>query len=483
MTHSPHLQNILFDPVERWCSLGLKCCAAEENAVAIARKMQAEGVSSLIVEKAGQAVGIVTDRDLRNKIVAQGKSPETVTAEAIMGSPLIQLPRHAPLHAALLEMARRGIHRIVVSDETGKAIGILSQSDILKTQRHSPHLMALEIERAGSLEALKAQQQMLEELVAILARTQTPIEELVAVIAFLNDALARRVVELTAKEGGLALERFAFVVLGSQGRGEQTLATDQDNALILADDLTAEEVDAAHRLGERISEGLLAIGFPPCPGNIMTRNPSWRRRRADWAEQIQAWVERPTPEHVLNAAMFADVRTLAGNDTMTEALRRFFYERAHDEALFFARMAQNSVRFAVPLGWFGRIKTKPEGEIQAGVDLKKAGIFAITDGIRTMALRHQALEGNTFARIRTLTEKGVLPEKESRELPSALAFLLALRLRNQLDAIDAGKKPSNVVDLKALTRLERAELQAALRTVERFQAFLRVHFQLDLLRN
>jgi CBS domain-containing protein len=215
----------------------------------------------------------------------------------------------------------------------------------------------------------------------------------------------------------------------------------------------------------------------------MTRNPFWRRSAQAWQEQIAAWVERPTPEHVLNAAMFADIRTLAGNDTLTQQLVQRFYTEAARDNLFFARMAQNTVRFAVPLGWLGRIKTKPSGAIKAGVDLKKAGIFAITDGIRTLALRHQALTGNTFARIEKLKEKGVLPEHEGKELRSALAFLLDLRLRAQLDAIDAGMPPSNVIDLKALTRLERAELIAALRTVERFQAFIRMHFKLDLLRN
>ncbi|MEJ5270499.1 MAG: putative nucleotidyltransferase substrate binding domain-containing protein [Hydrogenophilus sp.] len=481
---SPSQQhNILFDPLARWCTLGLKTCAADDTAMAVAQQMEAQGVSSLIVEKAGKAVGIVTDRDLRNKVVARGLAPESVTAESIMGAPLVSLPRHAPLHAALLEMARRGIHRLVVCDEADNPIGILSQSDVLKTQRHSPHLMALEIEKATALETLKELQQTLQELVAILVRTHTPIQETVALIAYLNDALARRVVEITAESVGLGVDRFAFVVLGSQGRGEQTLATDQDNALVLADDLDETEVALAQTLGERISEGLLAIGFPPCPGNIMTRNPFWRRGAQAWQEQIAAWVERPTPEHVLNAAMFADIRTLAGNDTLTQQLVQRFYTEAARDNLFFARMAQNTVRFAVPLGWLGRIKTKPSGAIKAGVDLKKAGIFAITDGIRTLALRHQALTGNTFARIEKLKEKGVLPEHEGKELRSALAFLLDLRLRAQLDAIDAGMPPSNVIDLKALTRLERAELIAALRTVERFQAFIRMHFKLDLLRN
>jgi CBS domain-containing protein len=480
-TASP--QHFLFDPISRWCSLGLHTCQASDTAEAIAQKMHQLNLSSLLVEEGGVIVGIVTDRDLRNKVVGAGLAPRERCARELMTSPVITLPLTAPLHQALLVMARKGIHRVVVSDETGRPVGVLSQSDLLKTQRHSPHLLALEIEWASSLAALADHYQAVRELVPLLVRNHTPIEETVAVIAFLNDALMRRVVEITAAEHGIAQERFAFVVLGSQGRGEQTLVTDQDNGLILDDALTEGEADVARAFGEAVSTALLDVGFPPCPGNIMTRNPAWTRRLGEWRRQLTVWVHQPTPEHLLQAAMFADLRALCGNEAMTESLRETLYELAASDTLFLARLAQNSLRFPPPLGWFGRIKTRQIGDIRQGVDLKKAGIFAITDGIRTLSLQHRTLQGNTFDRIRRLGEIGVLPATDARDLASALAFMLDLRLRTQVGALDEGGEPGNVVDLKTLSRLERYELQAALQTVGRLHTFLRLHFHLDLLRN
>lgn len=481
---APAPNHFLFDPIERWSTLTLKTCQQDDTAETIAQRMQALGVSSLLVEAEGRIVGIVTDRDLRNKVVGAGLAPQVCRAAELMAAPLITLPRSAPLHQALFLMARQGIHRVVVSDEKGEPIGILSQSDLLKTQRHSPHWLALEIERATKLPELAGHYRAVAELVTILVNSHTPIEEVVALIAFLNDAIMRRLVEITAEAHAFPLEHFAFVVLGSQGRSEQTLVTDQDNAIIFEETLDPKGRAAARALGEAISEGLLAVGFPPCPGNIMTRNPAWCRSAEAWQQQISAWVRQPTPDHVLNVAMVADLRTLAGNDGLTARLRETLYREAREHSIFLARLAQNSLRFAPPLGWFGRIKTSRHGAIKHGIDLKKAGIFAITDGVRTLSLQHQTLEaGNTFQRLAALNEKGVVAEKDAYDLTRALEFLLALRLRAQLQAIARSEAPSNVVDFRTLGRLERFELRAALQTVQRFQSFLHLHFHLDLLRN
>ncbi len=477
------VQTTLFDPVARWCSRGVQTCPAEATADVIAQLMNTRGVSSLIVEENGQAIGIVTDRDLRSKVVAKGLSPQNVTAREIMSAPVRMLPADAPIHQALLEMARGGIHRIVVADDAGQPIGVLTQGDLLRLQRQSPHLIALELETARTWEELRTWQKEINALIGTLFRSHVPIRELMQTIAFLNDALARRVAEITLNALGLDPQRVAFVVLGSQGRGEQTLATDQDNALILPDDASDEEIAAWAAYGERLSQGLLEVGFPPCPGNIMTRNPSWRRRLREWKEQIHRWVSVPTPEHVMYAAMFADARTLLGNDELTQEVIGYYYELAQREPLFLARMAQNTVRFAPPLGWFGRIKTQRLGEVAAGIDIKKAGIFALTDGTRLLAIQHRALAGNTFERLEALRDHAVLHPRDSSDFIAAFAFLSQLRLAFQLRQWENGQSPSNIIDVKGLSRLQRAELRAALQTVKRFQALLRLQFKLDLIRN
>ncbi|MCX7945560.1 MAG: DUF294 nucleotidyltransferase-like domain-containing protein [Hydrogenophilus sp.] len=473
----PHL---LFEPIAHWCSQVLHTIDPQTPAQQAAQQMRAAGISSLLVTLDGRAVGIITDRDLRNKLVAEGLDAESTPVSLLMSAPLITIPSDAPLHRALHLMAKHQIHRLVVTDGEGKPVGIISQSDLLRTGYRSPHLLILAIESASSLSELAPLARNTEALIVPLLRSQTPIRQTVELIATLNDALVRRVVELTARTLAIDPHDVAVLLLGSQGRGEQTLVTDQDNALVYADHLNPEQETAIARFGEAISEGLLAIGFPACPGNIMTRNPLWRRSVSDWCVQIASWVDRPTPEHILHAAMIADVRPLWGNEALAAELTATLYHQASAHPLFLARMAQNNLRFPPPLGWFGTIRTKPHGPIRAGLDLKRAGLFAITDGIRLLALEHQLLlRGNTFARLEQLLAAGKLPSPEGADLLHAFGFLLALRLRAQTES---GER-SNVVDLKRLTRLERAELKAALKTVQRFQQMLRLHYHLDLIRN
>ncbi|WP_185955309.1 putative nucleotidyltransferase substrate binding domain-containing protein [Tepidiphilus sp. J10] len=474
-------ESALFQPVGRWCSGTVHACPPQTTVDVAARKMQALGISSLVVaETPERPLGILTDRDLRNRVVAENLLPSTLTVDRIMSTPLVTVGEAEPLHRALYLMARHRIHRLGVTDADGNLVGILSQTDLLRLQRHSPHQLALDIEHAEDFASLATLQRELQRLVEVLARAGTPIRELVEVIAYLEDAIARRVFELTLPD--LALQhRLAFLALGSQGRGEQTLATDQDNAFVQADDCSPEELAAIAAFGETLTQRLLDIGIPPCPGGIMTRNPQWRRTQQEWCALIRNWLSVPTPANLMNASMLADLKPLAGNAALATPLRQTYYEHVRTDPIALARMAQNSIRFRVPLGWFGRIKANAPEE--GAIDLKKAGIFAITDGVRILAIEYQALEGNTFNRLERLAALDVIPSAESRELAAAFAFLCRLRLRAQLDHLAAGHPPRNTLPLSALGRLERAELRSALETVERLQKLLKMHYRLDLLRN
>jgi len=473
-------ESALFQSVGRWCSGTIHACPPETPVDAAARRMQELGISSLVVAQTPERpLGILTDRDLRNRVVAENRLPSTLTVAQIMSTPLVTVGEAEPLHRALYLMARHRIHRLGVADADGRLVGILSQTDLLRLQRHSPHQLALDIEHAEELATLAALQRDLQRLVAVLARAGTPIRELVEVIAFLDDALARRVFELTLPDPALQ-DKLAFLALGSQGRGEQTLATDQDNALVFADECTPEERATIAAFGEALTQRLIDIGIPPCPGGIMTRNPDWRRSVHEWRDLLWEWLQKPTAAHLMNASMLADLKPLAGNAALAGPLREAYYEHAQSDPLVLARMAQNTLRFAVPLGWFGRIR--PNTGEEDLLDLKKAGIFAITDGVRILAIQHRALEGNTFERIERLAALGVLPQAEANELGAAFAFLTRLRLDAQLERIAAGQPARNALPLRRLGRLQRAELRSALETVRRFQKFLKLHFRLDLLR-
>jgi CBS domain-containing protein len=277
-------------------------------------------------------------------------------------------------------------------------------------------------------------------------------------------------------------EKFAFVVLGSEGRREQTLTTDQDNAIIYADGLSAEEIAEIEAFSEMLIDSLIEIGVPPCPGGIMAKNKFWRRSFGEWAEILDNWLTNPLPENILNGSMFFDLRTIYGDPTLEKGLREILARRLKEEKMFLTRSAANVNRFKPPLGRLGGIKTEHDEEHRGQVDVKKAGIFAITEGVKALAMEAGAMSGGTRERIRTLVEKQVLSQKLADDLEASYNFLVFLRLRCQVDNIRAGKQPGNYITLAKLNHMEKGRLKIAFEEVNEFHEFLRVHFRVHLLR-
>jgi len=271
-------------------------------------------------------------------------------------------------------------------------------------------------------------------------------------------------------------------VLGSEGRSEQTLATDQDNAIVYADDLAPAAVRRIEEFSVALIDGLIAIGVPPCPGGIMAKQPEWRRSLADWERKIGSWMATPVPENILACSTFLDLRTVYGNPDFEHTLKARIYELSEANNLYLMRMVENGLRFAPPIGWFGRIKGERDGDHSGQLDIKKAGIFAVTDGIKALAIQQRRLDGSTSQRLDALRGETLLKEREADDLEAAFEFLVQLRLRSQVEDIREGRTPDNYVPLDRLNAMEQGRLKIALGSVERFQGFLRHHFGLHLVR-
>jgi len=264
--------NVLFQPVANYCHRNVITCAPDDPLVEAAAVMREHHISSLVVCCDGLPVGMVSDRDLRNKVVANGLDPCTLKIADIMNSPLITIGEDEFLFEALHRITRHGIHRLVVVDNTGALIGIITDSDILRLQYNSPQQLIRRIEEARDVEALKGLHQQVQELVLHLVGTGVRVKELVRLIAHLNDQILVRLIDLMLAGDFPDLEgRFAFLVLGSEGRGEQTLTTDQDNAIVYADDLTLLEIQRVAEFSEALIQGIIDIGIPPCSGGIMAK--------------------------------------------------------------------------------------------------------------------------------------------------------------------------------------------------------------------
>jgi CBS domain-containing protein len=476
-------ENILFQPIKKYCRRNVATCDPEDSVLKVAGVMLEMQISSVIVCEKSAPLGILTDRDLRNKVVALGIDPATIFARDIMNAPLITVSENDFIFEALYRISKNGIHRICVVDQQDRLSGIITVTDIMRLQTHSPQKLVRDIDQAATLEELKAYHHQIQGLVIHLVGTGVPPRELVRMIALLNDQLLLRLIDLLrARQFSDLTENFAFVVLGSEGRREQTLTTDQDNAIIYADNLGADEIARIEAFSVKLIDSLIEIGVPACPGGIMAKNAIWRRSFSEWQDVLYRWLTNPLPENILNGSMFFDLRTIYGDTKLEQGLKEQLINHFSQEKMFLTRSAANVNRFTPPLSLFGNIKVEHSEEHRGQLDVKKAGIFAITEGVKALAMEAGIMDGGTRERIEALVDKGVLKRKMADDLNASYNFLVFLRLRCQVDAIRTGRELSNYITLAKLNHMEKGRLKLAFEEVNEFHEFLRVHFRVHLLR-
>ncbi len=477
-------ENTFFLPVKDHCRRDLITCHIEDKIIDAALIMHDKSISSIVAcDDKQEPVGIMTDRDLRSKVVAGRVNPETSVVREVMTAPVIAVKEHETLFEVLYQMSRNRIHRIGVVDGNNRLIGIINESDIIRLQNRSPQKLLRSIDEAETVNDLKVIHDHMEELIVFLRGNGVSTKDLVRLISLLNDQISLRLIETLRQQRFPDLpEKCAFLVLGSEGRREQTLKTDQDNAIIYADDLSTTEINRITTFSQALIDALIEIGVPECPGGIMAKNEFWRRNLTNWKEAIDSWIAAPSGENILNFSMFSDMRTLWGDSSLEMSLRDHVTLRAHENGIFLAHMAANVCRFPPPLGFFGRIKTETQGEHIGKIDLKKSGIFAITEGVKTLALEAGILDGSTNEKLQVLLERDVLNDKQVGDLEAAFNLLTFFRLRGQIASSVAGHDPDNYIAPSSLNRVERGRLKVSLEVVESFQASLTTHFQLNMLR-
>jgi CBS domain-containing protein len=457
-------------------------CDAGTTAADIARLMSREGVGSVLVLADGRAIGIVTDRDLRRKIVAAARDPRTTCASELMSSPVASVPAQAFVLDALVLMTRRGIHHLAVTSE-GRCVGVVSASDVMRLELPHPVALARAIGVAPSVDALKPLAADVTHIVRRLVRAGTPAYEVGVLVAELNDQLVQRVLDFTtadlAAAGDQAPVPYCWLTFGSEARREQTLRTDQDNGLVYADASPAEAAAAATyyaRFAEAAVRGLVAVGFPPCPGNIMASNPTLCRPLSGWVESFSRWLDHPSPSEVLAASIHFDLRPIAGAVQLGQRLSAVIEREAPKRRVFLALLAGDVVSRPTPLTLFGRVATR-----RGRVDIKSAAAIPLAGAARIHALELGLREVNTVDRFRAAGARGLYTPAETTEITEAYQHVLRLRLVHQLAELDAGVAPDNLIEYRTLSRGDGLLLRDALRTVTMVQAGLRERFRTDLL--
>jgi CBS domain-containing protein len=473
-------ESFLFLQVDSLCQGTPVTCPPETGVVEAARLMRQHGISGVVVVEDGRPLGVVTLSDLRNLIVDSQGHVGSRQVREIMSSGLISVRSRDLVVEAIFRMAKHNIHRVTVLDEAGRLRGTITDADLLRLQTRTPLYLNQEIDSATSIEQLRRIGARMVEMVRFAARAGTEIKSLVELISHLNDAVTLRVITLLESQEGIRLPAgAAYLALGSEGRGEQTLRTDQDSAIIHADDLAPAQLAAIEKFSVRLVEALEQIGVPRCPGDTMASNPQWRQSLSGWQQLVERWISVPLPENMVNFGMFQDFRTIYGDPSLEARLREHLLATIQRNELFFPYMARHIVRFPPPVGMFGHIRTERRGEHRGEVDLKKAGIFAVTEGANLLALESGATGGSTWEKLELLGERGILPARDVAIVEQAYSYLVRLRLQRQLRAMEAGKPPSNYLNPLAMPDVERDQLRHALKGVATFLRILRMRFKLD----
>lgn len=448
----------------------------------------------------GSPLGIVTERDVLTRVVAAGRDASTTTVAEAMTFGLVDAKPDDLLIEAYARMVRRKVRRLVLLDASGRALGLLGEGDILAARGESPLALAGEIDAAPDASALARAFGRLARLAGRCVAEGLGSEPVGRLISEMHDRIMSRAWGLALAETeaahGPAPAPHAVAVLGSQARREQYLATDQDLALVYADDEGGD--DAAPwfaALGVRLTALLLAAGFPPCPRRVMLDNPDWRRGQRAWLNHAEGLAERPDAEAVVAASLLADLRPLPEPPTqsacpsalrmaapeLARRLRAELTQRFSGSALLLKLMAREAVRFSPPLGLFRGLSLKRDEQGRGSLDVKRGGVFPITQGIKTLALERGLSDTGTLPRLAGLAQAGALDPALAGGLGEALNLLQTLRMRAQADALARGLPPDNTLRPDELGALEREALRGAFKLVGSLQELLASRFALHLL--
>ena len=447
---------------------------AATDIVSVVRLFHAERTTCVLVSGLPQGgLGIFTGTTLQRAIL-DGRPLDRLAVGEFASQPVFTVRADDQLGDALVVLLRARVHRLAVLDAQGQVLGILEALDLFSFLANHSHLITVQIEQAADLQALEQAAAQITRLVAALHRGGTRIALMARLVQQLNARLFERAWQMLAPPDLVA--HSCLFVMGSEGRGEQLLKTDQDNGLLLRDGYAPpQDLDA---ICARFSAQLQRFGYPECPGGIMLSNPLWRGTVADFGRRVREWLILPSPQGLMHLAIFLDAHAVAGDAALLAQVRRDLMALALDSDAQVARFASAVDAFAhEPGSWWERLLGR--GDEGAPVHLKKAGIFPIVHGVRSLALAHHIAATGTAERLAALVAEGVLDEVQGRELLEGLHFLMGLRLQAGLAEIDLGRPVTGHVDPARLSSLERDLLKDTLAVVRRFRELLRQRLRLD----
>jgi CBS domain-containing protein len=438
--------------------------------------MQARQVESILVlDPEGAALGILTLGDVLERVTLPQLSLSCPVRQ-VMSSPVLALRTADTLREAAVLFVRHGVEQVPLT-ENGRVVGLLSLKDMQSLQRHSFGRVGGAIAAAGSVEELAEAAHGMRAFARDLLGHDVGARQVSELLSHLNDRLTDRMLQLVAAEQRLDLGRACWLAFGSQGRGEQTIVTDQDNGLVFESEHPARDRERWLELGRRVNEGLSACGFPRCRGHVMAGNPACCLTIAEWCDRFSGWIEHGAPEDLLKACIYFDVRPVAGRTLLAQPLRELVTRQPAGVPRFLKQMADNALRNPVALSWLGTIETRKVGG-RPMFDLKHHGTMLFVDAARLYALALGIDHTGTRRRLEAIAAALKVPAHEGEAWVRGFEYLQLLRLQTQASGgLDDASENSNVIGLASLNDIDRRMLNETLRVARRLQQRMQLDYE------
>ena len=480
-------QNSLFEIQSVQQSKKPVCCTEDFTIQEAAIRMQSKRVGSIIVVNEDQhPVGIVTDRDLRNRVVT-GELSRKEPISKIMSSPVVTVEANSSVASVQIMMMKHRIHHLCITADgtvNSPVVGILSEHDLLVLQGNNPAILIREMQRSPNAEELRAIRAKAEQLLQRYLEREVAMDFIASVMTEINDALIVRVIEISLEElqeEGKQLPdvSWSWWGLGSEGRGEQLLRTDQDNALIFGD-VPADKLEDTRniflKLAEKVTAKLHQSGFDYCPGDMMASNPKWCLSLKEWKDQFSDWILTPTTQNILHCNIFFDYRSLYGDASLAEEIGRHIYSLIDQKGIFLSLLAKNALQNPPPLTFFRNFVIEKDGEHKDAFNIKARAMMPLTDAARVLILGHKVSGiNNTFKRFEKLAELEPKYSELYEQAADAYEILIRYRALQGLKNGDTGK----FLNPADLTKMQRLNLRNSFRPISELQEIINVRFQVS----
>ncbi|MBW2513803.1 MAG: CBS domain-containing protein [Deltaproteobacteria bacterium] len=455
-------------------------CPHDASIHEAAQKMSKSNSGSIFIKnEKGKIDAIITDADLRNHAIAKGLDPGQPAA-SVVSSPVVSVPADAQVFEAFLIMTGEDNKHLAVSSKANDIIGTISDKDLIAAQAKSTYLLVKTIKSVKNVNQLENMHSKMALMLLDPIRNGANPEYVTRLITTISDAILDKVIEFSIAEMGKPPCKFAFMIMGSEGREEQTLVSDQDNGIVYQDlENDKDRTYAAEyfaELAERVCSKLDTAGYKFCTGECMAKNPKWCQPLTNWKKYFHNWIYNGTPEDLLNSSIFFDFKGVWGDLNLTDQLKLFLMKSVEKRPGFLRYLTENALYFKPPIGLFGKLLVEPDGEHKGAINVKRV-MQPIVDFARVYSLKHGIDQTNTLARLFRLYTKNVLNNEQYIDLVQSYNYVMQLRFLRQITTIvDEEKPPDNYINPNNLSYLDNAMLKELLKKVGQFQQKLKAEF-------